>query len=104
MTCLQPLPACGGGLGWGFRRAARRHVAELLELREEAGVAILPGEAEALREVGAHLVAVEDLDVDAAAAQLVGEQAGEGALPRARQPREPDDEPAHIHAPFNRPR
>src|SRR4029077_18223906 len=69
-----------------------RHVSDA----PDVGVAILFGEAEAFRQVGAHLVAVDQLGVTAAARELGRERVGDGRLARAGKPGEPDHEtPAH---------
>jgi hypothetical protein len=53
----------------------------------DVGVAVLPAEAEALAEVGADLVAVEQLHLLAAGGQLGQQRPGDGGL--ARAPRAP---------------
>ena len=59
---------------------------------EDVGVAVLTAEAEALRQVGAHDVAVEVLDQHAAPLDLRPDQLGDGALPGPGQAGEPDGE------------
>ena len=57
-------------------------------------VAILLREAEALREVRAHGVAVEVLDDEPAAVHLRADVVRDRRLPRARETREPEGEAA----------
>ena len=61
-------------------------VADAVDVR----VAVLRAEAQALREVGPDLVAVEDRDVAAVLGQPLDEGVRDRALSRARQAGEPD--------------
>ncbi len=74
--------------GAAVSRDARRHPAEPLDVR----VAILLREAEALREVRAHRVAVEVLDDEAAAIHLRADVVRDRRLARAGETREPEGE------------
>ena len=62
----------------------------------DVGVAVLLGEAEALREVRPHHVAVEVLDERSAALQLGPHELGDGRLSGAREPGEPQGEAGAI--------
>src|SRR2546429_4724024 len=83
------------------RRADHHHAVAGEQLRDVAdaadvGVAVLAGEAEALGEILAYLVAVERLDPDAGAAQLVRHGARERGLAGPRQTGEPERESARL--------
>jgi hypothetical protein len=59
----------------------------------DVGVAVGPAEAEALAQVGADLVAVQQLDPVAALGQGRGELGGHGRLARPGQAGQPQHEP-----------
>src|SRR5204862_676434 len=65
----------------------------------DVGVAILLRKAEPLAQIGADLVAVEDLDAAAARRQLVADRPRQRRLPRTRQAGEPERKPAHARIP-----
>src|SRR3954447_16056652 len=58
---------------------------------EDVRVAVVLGEAEALREMGADDVTVEALDGAAARLELARHQRADGRLPRRREPGEPEN-------------
>src|SRR5207302_8735005 len=62
----------------------------------DVGVAVFAREPEALGEVLAHFVAVEDFDGDAATTQLCAHRGRERGLARAGQPGEPQREPVRL--------
>src|SRR5258708_26793302 len=65
-----------------------RHIADA----PDVGVAVFLRESQTLREVGADLVAVEQLDVPPARLELGFQRIGDGRLARTRQSCEPNDE------------
>ena len=78
------------------RRAVARE-----ELRDEAdakdvGVAVLPREPEALRQVGAHHIPIQMVNEDASTLDLRPDDLGDGALARAGQAREPEGEASGV--------
>src|SRR5215210_1721293 len=61
---------------------------------QDVYVAVVPGEGEALGEVGPHYVPVEDLHGPLPVAQLALDELGDGRLPRSRESGEPQSEAA----------
>ena len=80
----------GGDHGAALARQPGGDPADPLDVR----VAVLLREAEALREVRAHGVAVQVLDDEAAAVELGPDQVGDRGLAGAREPGEPEREAA----------
>src|SRR6266850_725861 len=75
---------------------AREHVGDVSDATD-VRVAVFLGEAEALREVLAHFVAVEDLDATSLRLQDRREVRRERALARTGESREPEDETLVAH-------
>src|SRR5258705_6764790 len=82
---------------WGDRRGDHRHAVAAEQVGDEGDatdvdVAVLLREAEALREVFAHHVAIEDLQLRTALAQLFLEQPGNCRLAGTGESGEPEGE------------
>src|SRR5205809_565755 len=88
--------AVGRDRGRDHRHAVPREQLRDVADAADVGVAVFAREPEALGEVLAHFVAVEDFDGDAATTQLRAHGGGERGLARARQPGEPQREAVRL--------
>src|SRR5436309_12036494 len=88
--------AVGRDRGCDHRDAVARKQLRDVTQAAVVGVAVVAREPQALAEVLAHLVAVEDLDRDTATAQLRAHGGGERGLARAGQTREPKGESVRL--------
>src|SRR5436190_6435538 len=88
--------AVGRDRGRDHRHAVPREQLRDVADAADVGVAVFAREPEALGEVLAHLVAVEDFDGDAATTQLCAHGGRERGLARAGQPGEPQREPVRL--------
>ena len=77
------------------RAVAREQLRDVTDA-VDVGVAVFAREPQALGEVLAHLVAVEDFDRDAATTQLRAHRGGERGLARAGQTRKPKGESVRL--------